>query len=513
MVFTALCAREVRQVDICIYGATSSGVIAAYTACQQGKSVCLVEPSQRIGGLSAGGLGKTDVGRMEVIRGYAQDFYRRIGKYYNADKPMVTFEPKAALAVFQQFLEESGLTPLMPYRIVKASKKGNMLQSITVENSIKRGRDTKVTIVAKVFIDCSYEGDLMARAGISYAVGRESNVQYNETYNGAYLQPVNHQMPDGVDPYRIPGKASSGLLYGILKGKVAKNGTGDKHVQAYNFRITLTNEPKNMRPIEKPDGYDPSRYELLIRQKEKQPWKKGLHDIFIWDFMPNHKTDINNRNGMSTDMIGANWDYPEGSYKKREKIYKAHVEYTKGLLYFVGHDSRIPHEVRNALAKWGYPLDEYTDNDNFTPALYVREARRMIGRYVMTEHNCQKRIVAPDSIGWAAYNMDSHNSGRYVVDGMVKNEGNVEIRCPGHYPVSYRSITPQEKDACNVLVPVCLSASHIAYGSIRMEPVFMVLGETSALAACQAIDKHGCVVQNVDVKAVMRLFEDLEQKP
>ena len=276
-------------------------------------------------------------------------------------------------------------------------------------------------------------------------------------------------------------------------------------MQAYNFRIALTDRPENRVEITRPDNYDPQRYELLVRLKEKLPWKTP-YDVFIWSRMPNGKTDINNSGGFSTDVIGENWNYPEADYPERERIRKFHEDYTKGLLYFIGHDPRVPDSIRREMLRWGYPKDEYTDNGHWTHQMYVREARRMIGPVVMTQHHCLGEETVTDGIGWAAYTMDSHNCDRHVVNGMVKNEGNVEIGGFGPYPVSYRAVTPRAEEARNLLVPVCLSASHIAYGSIRMEPVFMVLAQSSAIAACQAIDRCGGCVQRVDVAAVMDEF-------
>ncbi|MBQ6161445.1 MAG: FAD-dependent oxidoreductase [Prevotella sp.] len=495
-----------KEADVCIYGATSAGVIAAYTAKIQGKSVLLIEPTARIGGLSAGGLGDTDIGKVDIIQGFSLGFYKRVGRKYGKDEPAFKFEPSVALAVYNDFLSEAVVEPLMPYRLRSVKKKGNVINSIVVEKS----DDTKerVRISAKVFIDCSYEGDLMAKSGVSYTVGRESNAQYGEIYDGVQMLDK-HQFPDGIDPYKVKGDPKSGLLYGILKRNMGKRGDADKCVQAYNYRITLTNDPSNMLPITKPENYDPTRYELLLRWKELAPWN-SIRDCFGWNLMPNNKTDINNRGAFSTDMIGENWDYPEASYKKRDKIRKAHLDYTLGLLYFVGHDERVPDSIRNSMLEWGLPKDEYQETAHFTPQMYIREARRMIGRYVMTENNCLGRTDVDDYVGWAAYNMDSHNCGRYVVDGMVKNEGDVQIGCPKPYNVSYRSITPVEAEASNLLVPVCLSASHIAYGSIRMEPVFMVLGESAAIAACLAIDNHQNCVQKVSSTDVMQKFNALK---
>ncbi len=492
------------KVDVCVYGATSSGVIAAYTAKLQGKTVLLVEPSGRIGGLSAGGLGQTDIGKESIIQGLSLDFYKRVAKYYDSATPSFTFEPKVALSVFQDYLKEAGISPLMRYSLRSVRKQSNTITHIILSPSENKG--SKVVVEASVFIDCSYEGDLMAKSGVSYTIGREPNSQYQETYDGVQLS-VHHQFPDGVDPYRVKGKPESGFLYGMTGGEIGKTGDGDHHVQAYNYRITLTNNTENRLPITRPENYDSTRYELLLRWKEVEPWK-SLRDCFNWGTMPNQKTDINNNGAFSTDMIGENWNYPEASYAERKRIAKAHTDYTLGYLYFLASDPRIPIHIREEMNEWGFPKDEYQDNNHFTPQLYIRESRRMIGRYVMTEHNCQHRTDVDDEAGWAAYNMDSHNSGRYVVNGMVKNEGDVQIHCPDAYKISYRSITPQESEATNLLVPVCLSASHIAYGSIRMEPVFMVLGETSALAACQAIDRWDNCVQKVNIKEVMELFKN-----
>ena len=497
--------KGVTKVDVCIYGATSGGVIAAYTAKKSGKSVLLIEPTTRIGGLSSGGLGQTDIGKMEIIQGLSLDFYKRIGKQYGQDEGVFKFEPHVALNVFKQYIQEADVDVLYQNRIVDVVKKKSTIKSIILED-VTDGSYNEVA--AKVFIDCSYEGDLMALAGVSYHVGREANSQYGETLNGVQMLD-GHQFPDGVDPYVVEGDSSSGLLYGILPGKMGEQGSGNNHVQAYNFRITLTDDPNNRIEIPEPENYDPSKYELMLRLIKKAKYTQ-LGDLFIWSPMPNHKTDINNRNAFSTDMIGASWDYPDGSYEKREQIFKDHLDYTKGMLYFVGHDPRVPKSIRNEMLRWGYPKDEYEDTDHFTPQLYIRESRRMIGRMVMTQDYCQHRQTAEDLVGWGAYNMDSHNCGRYVVNGMVKNEGNVEVWPGGPYNISYRAITPKEEEATNLIVPVCLSASHIAYGSIRMEPVFMVLGENSAIAACMAIDKYKNCVQKVDSKEVMKVFNSFK---
>jgi hypothetical protein len=490
-----------KSYDICVYGGTSSGVIAAYTAAKSGKSVLLIEPGRNLGGMSSGGLGLTDIGNKYAISGLALDFYRRIGKHYNKFEQWV-FEPHVAEQLFNEYIKKANVSVLYENRITAVKKKGNKITSITLENPVKKSTGS---VNAAVFIDCSYEGDLMAKAGVSFSVGREANSDYQETFNGVQLM-NGHQLPEAIDPYKIKGDASSGLLWGITTSTLAEKGTGDHKVQAYNFRICLTSNPENRIPITKPENYVPERYELLIRQMEKRTWK-SLQDVFIWSGMPNQKTDINNRNGFSTDMIGMNWDYPNADYAQREKIWKAHVDYTKGLLYFVGNDSRIPAHIKQEIAQWGYPKDEYINNGNWSHQLYVREARRMKGELVMTQHHCQGREIVTDGVGMAAYTMDSHNCDRLVVNGVVKNEGNVEEGGFGPYPISYRAIIPKESEAANLIVPVCLSATHIAYGSIRMEPVFMVLGQSAAIAAVQAIDSK-LSVQKIDVKQLQQRLKN-----
>lgn len=496
-------AKKGKKVDICIYGGTSAGVIAAYTAVRSGKSVLLVEPGKHLGGMSSGGLGYTDIGNKFVIRGLALDFYRRLGSRYGKFEQWI-FEPKEAEAVFDDYVARAGIEVWYESRIVSADKKDGAIRSILLESSVASRTSPLREVRAKVYIDCSYEGDLMARSGISYVVGREGNDFYGETYNGVQML-TGHQFPDGIDPYVVKGDSTSGLLYGISPDPVGPHGAGDRKVQTYNFRITLTDRPENRVEITRPDNYDPSRYELLIRLKEKQPWRSP-YDIFIWSRMPNGKTDINNFGGFSTDVIGENWNYPEAGYEERARIWKFHEDYTRGLLYFVGHDPRVPDSIRREMLRWGYPADEYADRGHWTHQLYIREARRMVGEVVMTQHHCEGRQTVPDGIGWAAYGMDSHNCDRHVVNGMVRNEGNVEIGGFGPYPVSYRAIVPKRGEARNLLVPVCLSASHIAYGSIRMEPVFMALAQSSAIAACRAIDLHGNCVQDVDAAAVREEF-------
>jgi hypothetical protein len=494
-------AQSSSSYDICIYGATSSGIMAAYTARKLGKSVLVVEPTSHIGGLTTGGLGATDIGNKHAVSGLARRFYRDLGAYYGQFESW-TFEPRAAAEVFKNYIRQENIEILPVSHLVGVVKEGNSLQQIRV---LSAGKPDTISIQARIFLDCSYEGDLMAMAGVSYTVGRESNELYGETYNGVQLLDE-HQFPDGIDPYRKTGNPESGLLWGISDRQLEPRGSGDNKVQAYNFRLTLTDSARNRVPITRPRNYDVNRYELLLRLI-RQTGNHNLYDYFIWTMMPRRKTDVNNRGPFSTDMIGYSWDYPEANWEKRREIIQLHEEYTKGLLYFFGNDPRVPEAMRQEMKKWGYPKDEFINTGNFTPQLYVREARRMLGEYVMTEHNCTGQATVEDGIALAAYTMDSHNVQRLIVDGMVKNEGNVEIGGFPPYPISYRALLPKEAECSNLLVPVCLSASHIAYGSIRMEPVFMVLGQVAATAASLAIDQKRSV-QSIRLRPLQNMLQN-----
>lgn len=490
------CKREsIKEVDVIVFGASSAGVIAAYTAKMKGKSVLILEPGHHLGGLSSGGLGQTDIGNKYAITGLSRDFYQRIGAHYGKMEQW-TFEPHVAKSIFQEYVDKAGLKVEYGRQLESTSLTEKTITSIQVKD-IDTG--TIENYRAKVFIDCTYEGDLMAQAGVSYTVGRESNDTYGENWNGVQLMDK-HQFMDGIDPYMEKGNPESGLLWGISDTELAPKGSGDELVQAYNFRLCLTDSVENQIPITKPAGYDASEFELLLRYIEKKQPKELNWALMHIQPMPGRKTDINNSGPFSTDYIGANHNYPDATYEEREAIFKEHKRYTESFLYFLGNDPRVPEHLRNEMKSWGYPKDEYVDSNNFTPQLYVREARRMVSDYVMTEKHCVGEIVAEDGIGMAAYTMDSHNTQRLVVGGMVKNEGDVQEGLGGlpPYPISYRSIVPKQAECTNLLVPVCHSASHIAFGSIRMEPVFMVLGQSAGLAASMAID-HGNNVHKVPV--------------
>jgi FAD dependent oxidoreductase len=474
--------------DVCIYGATSGGVMAAIHASRRGRSVILAAFGAHVGGLTSGGLGATDIGNKDAIGGISREFYQRLGKHYGKSESW-TFEPSVAEKLFLEMLAEEGIEVRYEQHLTEVRKEGSRITEITMESG--------ECYQAEMFIDATYEGDLLARAGVSFHVGRESNACYNEIFNGVHIGHPNHQFRRFVDPYRVPGVPESGLLPGISDEIPEPQGTGDHRIQAYNFRICLTNREENRRPIPCPTGYNPDRYTLLARYLETGVWDvMGLSIA-----MPNDKTDTNNYGAFATDHIGANYDWPEGDYARRQEIFQDHVTYMQGLLWFLTHDSRVPEAIREEMSEWGLPKDEFPETGGWSHELYVREARRMISDYVMTEHDCVGSSRAEDPVGLAAYTMDSHNCARVVLGGRAFNEGNVEMGGFTPYPISYRALVPKESECSNLLVPWALSASHIAFGSIRMEPVFMVLGQSVAEAAHLAI-RSKCSVQQVSYEAL-----------
>jgi FAD dependent oxidoreductase len=501
------CAHQ-EQYDIVIYGGTSAGAAAAVQAARMDKSVIIIEPGEHLGGLTSGGLGKTDSGDKSVIGGISREFYQRLKQYYDnpetwkqenssdyegyssSNDAIWGFEPHAAEKIYFQMLEEENIPVVKNERLDRKT-------GTTVENGkiISIRMESGLLVTGKMFIDATYEGDLMAGAGVSYTIGRESNQTYGETLNGVQKkQAIYHQFMDKVDPYIIPGDPSSGLLPGVHDKNPGEDGQADNLLQAYCFRLCLTDVENNRVPYPKPEGYDESRYELLLRNFEAgesgMPWLPGM--------MPNRKTDTNNRTGFSTDNIGMNYSFPDADYQARAEIIKEHEIYQKGLMWTLANNPRVPDKIRTEIARWGLAKDEFTDNGNWPHQLYIREARRMLGEYVVTENDCRRLVIAEDPVGLGSYSMDSHNCQRYVTpEGFVQNEGDVEVSPGGAYLISYRSMVPQKEEIRNLLVPVCLSASHIAYGSIRMEPVFMILGQSAATAAAAAIDKN-LAVQDVN---------------
>jgi hypothetical protein len=513
-----------RGEDVAIYGGTSAGVAAAIQAVRMGKSVLLIEPGKHLGGLTTGGLGWTDSGNKAVVGGIAREFYQRVKAWYDQpnswkyekreqyrlyrkdEDAMWTFEPHAAEAILRVMISDHRDRIVIHYgeRLDRTPGKGVELDGKRIV-SVRMESGTRFT--GRVFIDATYEGDLMAAAGVSYTVGREANAKYGETLDGVARKwnQHNHRFTAKVDPFVKRGDKSSGLLPGIDPGPLPADGEGDDRLQAYCFRLCMSNVPANRVPFPKPADYDEKRYELLLRNFEAGDLRFPMKP----DMMPNGKTDTNNNGAFSTDCIGANYKYPEASYAERDKVIADHESYQKGFMWTLANHPRVATRVRAEMALWGLAKDEFLSTGNWPHQIYVREARRMIGDYVATEKDCRRLVDTPESVGMGSYNMDSHNCCRYVTpEGSVQNEGDVQVSPGGPYRISYRSLVPKKGECPNLLVPVCLSSSHIAYGSIRMEPVFFVLGQSAATAAVLAIDAN-CALQMVDyAKLRARLLAD-----
>lgn len=502
-------AAEPASYDVVVYGGTSAGVIAAAQTKRMGKSAVVVSPDEHLGGLSSSGLGLTDSGRQNAIGGLSLEFYHRVYQHYaqpdawkfqtpeaylaqaearrasnTTNETWWIFEPHVAEDVFESFVDEFDI-PILRGEYLDREKgvamEGQRIVSITTLSGKK--------LIGKMFVDATYEGDLMAAAGVSFTVGRESNDKYGEVGNGVEvaMNNKNHRFKVAVDPYVRPGDKSSGLVWGMHDGGPGKEGSGDHRVQAYCYRMCMSRVPENSVPFPKPEGYDESMFELLFRNFEAGDLRVPLHP----GPAPNGKTDTNNNGAFSTDNIGMNYDYPEASYEERDAILKQHTLYQQGLMWTLANHPRVPQSVRDAMAKWGLAKDEFVENGNWPYQIYVRESRRMVSDYVQTEHDCRRLRICEDSVGLGSYNMDSHNTQRFVTaKGTVQNEGDVQVATGGSYAISYRSIIPKHGEATNLLVPCCLSSSHIAYGSIRMEPVFMILGQSAATAAALAIDQQ-----------------------
>ncbi|WP_438479265.1 FAD-dependent oxidoreductase [Oleiharenicola lentus] len=526
--------------DIVIYGGTSAAITAAVQAKKMGKSVIIVTPDKHLGGLSAGGLGWTDTGNKTIIGGLSREFYQRVWQHYQTEgawkfqpateyrggkrtktaiddstKTAWNFEPHVAEKVFEAFIKEHGITVVRDEWLDRAKgvkmKNGRIVSITTLSGK---------TYAAKMFIDTTYEGDLMAAAKVDYHVGREPNSRYGEEWNGVQVGIIHHRHHFGpykkaggesegpalkISPYVVPGDPASGVLPRVSTEPVGIRGEGDHRVQAYCFRMCLTDVPENRISFQKPAGYDPKQYELLVRIYQAG-WKETFSKF---DPIPNHKTDTNNHGPMSTDNIGFNYDYPDASYERRRQIIQEHVTYQQGWLYFIANDPRVPADVQKEMRRWGLPKDEFKDNGHWPHQLYVREARRMVGAYVMTENELRKKRPTPDSIGMGSYTIDSHNVQRYITpEGFVQNEGDIGVGTGGPYAIAYGSLVPKKGQAENLFVPVCLSATHIAYGSIRMEPVFMILGQSAATAAVMAIDEKIAVQDLSYAKLRTRLLAD-----
>lgn len=494
--------------DVCVYGGTSGGVAAAVQAARMGLKTVLIEPGRHLGGMTSGGLGWTDIGVAGTIGGVSREFYERIYRFYHPPKAadsqaasetgrpgptqgkvQFLFEPHVAETVFDEMVREAGVQVIFGERLdlqQGVTKEGTRVTRIRMES----GRE----FAARVFIDAGYEGDLVAKAGISYIVGREPNSQYGETLNGA--RPFTPRPFPTVSPYVVADDPASGLLPRVEAKPPGAKGTRDSRVQGYNFRVCLTDAPANRLPIAKPATYNPLDYELLARWIATRPAddKGGLGVSF--SPLPNRKTDSNNGGEFGSELYGPSYGWPEGNYAERDRIFALHKNYTLGLLWFLGNDPRVPENVRTKMQRWGLPKDEFKDSDHFPHQLYVREARRMIGDFVFTENHARRRRPIEDPIAIGSYTLDSHGVTLYVDEQgvLTRERGFFERIKP--YPIPYRILCPRASECDNLLTVSALSCSHAAYGSVRMEPVFMMLGQAAATAADFTV-KNDVTVQNV----------------
>lgn len=500
------------EYDVVVYGDSSGAVTAAVAAKRLGSSVVLINPTHFLGGMSASGLGATDfLGKRYTFGGIASEFYDEIAGHYG--KAYVrSFEPHVGRKVFRKLIADAEVPVAFNEKMNRQNGvklQGKRIVSITtLSGKTYRGR---------MFIDATYVGDLMAAAGVTYTVGREPESKYGEDMAGVrrgdtqprihYTQKDKDHFIANVDPYIKPGDPTSGLLPYVFKIDGLTNGQGDHNIQAYNYRLCLTRDPKLRIPIDKPGGYREIDHELLLRNFEAgdQRMPAIISDLDG----PGKKMDLNHKHAIGTDYGGANWEYPEAGYERRREIENAHELYVRGFLWTLANSPRVPAEIRKQAADYGLCKDEFTDNGGWPYMIYIREARRMVSDYVITQDDCEVRREVKDSVGLASFGMDSHVVQYYVNEqGYVRRDGTIWRVPPKPYGISYRSIVPRQSECENLLVPVCLSASHVAHGSIRMEPVFMVLGQSAATAASLAI-ADGAAVQSVQYAQLReRLLKD-----
>lgn len=502
--------------DVVIYGGTPAGISAALTARRMGATVLLIEPHQWVGGMMTNGLGNTDASGVAVIGGVAKEFLQKVlahyrtaaawpledptkfrGGQWGGDGTMRYFEPHVARELFQEMLTQAGVQILLNQHLETTLPDPVAIQDGVIRSlRLSSGR----IVQGRIFLDCSYEGDLMASAGVSHTTGREANGTYGERLNGLQINPSSvHQFPTGIDPFIVKGVPASGLLPGLqtLVGRV--NGEADPGTQAYTYRLCLTNLPSNRQPVTRPLDYDEARYELLFRQYEAHPTTPLAFGI---EGIPNRKVDSNSCMAFSTDFVGANHDYAASTWDGRQSILAAHRSYQQGLLWTLANHPRIPTAIRTQAASWGLAMDEFPETGGWPDQIYVREARRMVGEVVMNEGHAFGTVRATAPIARMAYPIDSHHVQRFVnSEGWVQNEGGVLSQIPGGFSVDYAALTPRRNECKNLLVPVCLSASHVAFGSIRMEPHFMMLGQSAGAAAVLAL-QGGTQVQDVSYPAL-----------
>jgi len=499
--------------DLVIYGGTPSGIAAGVIAAREGASVLIIEPTPWIGGMVAGGLTRTDKGNEATIGGFPRAFFTRAAK--GLDKEFMWYaEPKANLKTFKAVLKEAGVKVITGQRLQSVKKEGKRIVSFTTTDG--------QSYAGKQFVDASYEGDLMAGAGVSYIVGRESRATYNEPLAGFTIMPIRERSAEIMSragnpsyihgtPTKISALDENGeLIYGVFRADPnAKAGDGDGLTQAYNFRVVVTQREDIRVPFPKPKNYEPRKYELLLRLIQAYP-KMAFGRIFHLGEVAHGKYDLNAQGLFSTDYPGANTGYPDGDHATRDQIWQEHVDFIQGMLWFLCHDPRVPQYLRDEANTWGLCKDEFTDNEHWPYALYIREGRRMKGAYVMQQKDCQSDIKKPDSIGMGSFLIDCHIVQRVITpEGLVTDEGSFQDTPARPYHIAYRSITPKQDECENLLVTVCFSASHIAYCSMRMEPVYMAMGHAAGLASWQALNNHQAV-QAIDVAALQKKL--LEQE-
>jgi hypothetical protein len=489
-----------QRFDVIVYGATSGGVAAAIGVAQEGRSVALVDPGRHVGGMLAGGLGRTDMDRQQnVIGGMAREFFERAGKVYGEPTSWL-FEPHVAEQILTDWLREAGVRVFFGEQLKSVEKQKSRITHFETE--------TGDVFEGEVYIDGTYEGDLMKQAGVSYAIGRESRAKYGEPLAGRQdILPGAHQFRAAVSPYGADGAL---LPYITPQDRVAPTGEGDGHVQSYCFRICLSNDPSNRLPIEAPEGYKPARYGLVRNYLAALGDSARLADFMGISRLPHNKTDINSGGAVSTDVPSLSWSYPEASYTERKRIWREHLTWAQGLLYFLGHDDAVPERIRQQMLEWGLPKDEFADTDHWPHQLYVRDARRMLGEYVLTQHDLQEERSKYDSIGMGGYNIDirevqwiAHKVYRFPnAPDEVLMEGYLSMPVEP-YEIPYRSLLPRYAECSNLLVPVCISASAVAFASFRMEPQFMIAGYSAGIAASIAAANRSSV-HAVDMSLLQR---------
>ena len=491
-----------KHFDVVLYGGTAGGVIAAVAAAREGLHVALLTPGNHLGGMVTGGLSATDHGEKQVIGGYSLEFYERLGHHYGREIEWYP-EPHVAEKVLKEMVQEAATVEVFYEHRLRQKDGVNQEEARITEFMTENGS----AFQADIFVDASYEGDLMAQAGVSYTWGREGISQYGESLAGVRPKDPNHQFDFPVTAYDETGK----LLSEIQMEPRGELGSSDRKVQAYNFRMIFTTDRGNRVPFPEPPDYDPSRYELLARFLAEYSRQNGrpprVDEILLPREIAHGKWDFNNRGPFSTDYIGKSWDYPNASFKKRAEIWQHHIHYTKGLFYFLAHDLRVPKSLQEELNEYGLAKDEFVDHENWPYQLYVREARRMVGDFVMTQKDIQTDLTKPDSIGMGSYNSDSHNVQRYVTDeGYAQNEGNMEVPVTP-YQIPYRLLLPKKSEGSNLLVMVCFSASHVSYSTLRMEPVYMIIGQAAGVAAKMAVEEK-IPVQDVDRASLTARLRD-----